>query len=76
MKITANLAAALGGVFALVCFGVAFTGFTSLGEITDSQQHSDALGFAWFWTFLGLVGITCGAASWWLVRNEAERENG
>jgi len=76
MKITANLAALLGGVFALVCFGVAVTGFSALSDITDAQQLADARGFAWFWTFLGIVGAVCGAASWWIVRSEFERENG
>lgn len=71
MKITAHLAAILALVFSVVCFGVALTGFTSLGEITDPQQLSDAQGFAWFWAFLGAIGIGCGVLSYWLAKTEA-----
>ena len=76
MKITAHLAAILALVFSLVCFGVALTGFASLGEISDPQQLSDAKGFAWFWAFLGAIGVGCGLLSRWLANTEAGQEHG
>ena len=74
MKVSARLAAILAAIFAVFCLGFAITGFTSLGEITDPQQASDARGFAWFWTFLAGVAIVFGALSWWIARTSREDE--
>ncbi len=73
MKISAQLGAMLAVVFALVCYGVAITGFASLGEIEDAQKASDAKGFAWFWAFLGTIGVLFGAVSWWMAKGQEER---
>ncbi len=59
-------------IFAVVCLGVALKGFTSLADIADPIQASDAKGFAWFWTFLGCVAGAFGLLSWWIVRTEKE----
>jgi len=72
MKITAKLSIALAAVFAAICFGVAFTGFSSLGEITDPAQLADAKGFAWFWAFLGVIAVIFGGVGVWLVRTQKE----
>jgi len=55
-----------------VCFGVALTGYQALDGITDPTQLSDAKGFAMFWAFLGVIGVACGAGSWWLIRQQPE----
>ena len=68
MRISAQLTMVVAAIFALICFGVAITGFTSLGEITDPQVLSDARGFAWFWAFLGAISVVMGVVSWWIVR--------
>jgi hypothetical protein len=68
MQLSAKLTMILGAIFALACYSVAFTGFTSLGEITDPKLASDARGFAWFWVFLGTVAAVFGLVSWWIVR--------
>ena len=62
-------------IFAAICFGVAITGFTSLGEIADSTQMADAKGFAWFWTFLGSIASAFGLLAWWMVRNQKEGDD-
>ena len=62
----------VSAIFAAVCLGVAITGFTSLGDIQDPTQLSDAKGFAWFWAFLGGVAIFFGAMAWWMARNEKD----
>jgi hypothetical protein len=72
VKITAHLALIIAAVFSLICFGVAIQGFTSLGEIADPVQLSDAKGFAGFWAFLGLVGVACGVGSHRIARAEKE----
>jgi len=62
----------MAAVFAVICFGVAITGFTSLGEISDATQMADAKGFAWFWTFLGTVASVLGLGAWWMVRTNKD----
>jgi hypothetical protein len=63
VKISAQMTVVMSAIFAVVCFGVAITGFLSLGDIADATQMADAKGFAWFWTFLGsvatLFGLLC-----------------
>jgi hypothetical protein len=62
-------------IFAAICLGVAITGFTSLGDITDSAEAADAIGFAWFWTFLASVAIGLGLLAWRVARNYREDED-
>ena len=72
MKISAQMTIVVAAVFAAICFGVAITGFTSLGEIADATQMADAKGFAWFWTFLGTVASVLGLGAWWMVRTNKD----
>jgi hypothetical protein len=73
LKISAQVAGVIAVLFALVCYGVAITGFTSLGEVTDAQGLADAKGFAWFWAFLGTIGVVFAAVSWWMAKGQEER---
>ena len=70
-----RLSMILSAVFALICFGVAITGFSSLGDIADPAQRDDGRGFAWFWTFLGVVATFCGALGWWILRTHKGDES-
>ena len=70
MKISAQFAMWTSAIFALLCLGVAFSGFSSLDAMTDEVARSDARGFAFFWLFLGAVAVAAGLASWWMVRQE------
>ncbi len=70
MKLTAQAAMVMAAVFAIICLSYAAKGFSSLGEIADSQQLSDAKGFAWFWIFLGVVSIAFGLLTWWAARTQ------
>ena len=74
MKISAHLATILAAVFALVCFGFVVTGFTSLNDITDPVQLSDAKGYVGFWAFLAAVGVMFGVVSWWLGHTAGKDE--
>lgn len=74
MHISAKMSVVMSGIFAAVCFGVAITGFTSLGDIADPVQKADGLGFAWFWTFLGAIAIAFGALGIWIIRTHKEDE--
>jgi hypothetical protein len=75
MKISAQMAIVLAAVFAIICYGVAITGFSSIGEMTDPVQAADAKGFAWFWVFLGTVAVVLGAVSMWIVRTQNNDED-
>jgi hypothetical protein len=66
MKVSAHLATLLAAVFAFVCLGFVFTGYTSLDGITDPMQLKDATGYIGFWAFLAAVGAVFGVLSWWL----------
>jgi hypothetical protein len=68
MQLSAKLTMVLGAIFAVACYAVAITGFTSIAEIADPKLASDARGFAWFWTFLGTVAAVFGLVSWWMIR--------
>ena len=70
MKLSIQMTIVVAAIFAIVCLGVAVTGFASLGDITDPTQAADARGFAWFWTFLASVAIALGLLAWWMVRTQ------
>ena len=72
MQISARLSVVFAAIFAVICFGVAITGFSSLGDIADPVQKSDAWGFAWFWTFLGSVAVVFGGVGVWIVKTQKE----
>ncbi len=61
----------IASVFAIICYSVAFTGFSAIGEMSDPVQAADAKGFAWFWVFLGTVAVGLGAVSLWILRTES-----
>jgi hypothetical protein len=72
LKISAQMTIVVAAVFAIICYGVAITGFSSIGEMTDPVQAADSKGFAWFWAFLGTVAVALGAVSLWIVRTGGE----
>ena len=74
MKVTAKMSIVIAAIFAVVCFSVAINGFVSSGDIADPAQRDDGYGFAWFWTFLGVVGVVFGAVGVWILRTEKEEE--
>ena len=62
-------------IFALIAFGVAITGYSAIGEMTDPIQIADARGFAMFWAFLGVIAVVMGALSWWIVRTQSDGDD-
>jgi len=76
VKISAKLSIVIATIFATICFGVAITGFTSIGDIADPVQRADGLGFAWFWTFLGAIAVAFGALGVWIVKTHKDGEDG
>ena len=74
MKISAQMSIIMAAIFAVVCFSVAADGFISSGSIEDPVQRADGYGFAWFWTFLGVIAVVFGALGVWMVRTHKEEE--
>ena len=75
MKISAKMSIIMAAIFAAICFSVAISGFSSLGDIADPVQQADGWGFAWFWTFLGVIAVVFGAIGVWIVRTHKEHED-
>jgi hypothetical protein len=75
LRITAQMTIGIAAIFAAICFGVAITGFSSLGSFADPVQAADAKGFAWFWAFLGAVGVVLGASALWVLRTQKDGED-
>lgn len=73
MKISAKLSVVIAAIFASICYGVAAQGFMSLATL-EGQVRDDALGFAWFWAFLGTVAVVFGAIGVWLVQTGKEED--
>lgn len=65
----------VAAIFALICYGVAISGFSAIGEMVDPVQAADAKGFAWFWVFLGTVAVALGAISIWILQTQKEGED-
>jgi len=57
MKLSMHATSILAAVFAVLCLVFGINGLMSLGDIQDAARLSDAKGFAWFWTFLGVIGL-------------------
>ena len=72
MKMSAQMTLVFAVIFAIACFGVAISGFMAIGDITDARLAADSRGFAWFWTFLGLIAVVFAAVSWWMIRTHKE----
>ncbi len=75
MQISVRLAAAASMVFAIICLWFAINGFLSLSSIADPEEASSARSFAWFWTFLAVVGAAIALASWKVGRAQTEDED-
>jgi len=70
MKITAVVAVWLCAAFALLCLGVALTGFLALDSVTDAAEREASLGYIGFWTFLGTIAIVFGVLSWMIKQGK------
>jgi len=64
MRISAVMAMWMCAIFALVCGGVAFQGFSAAPSIADATERDASLGFAWFWAFLAAIAVVFGILSW------------
>ena len=70
MYVSARIAVWLCAVFALVCLGFALRGFLALPSTSDTQERDLISGYAWYWTFLGVVALVFGVLSWLITRGK------
>jgi len=70
MIISARIAVWLCAIFALVCLGFAFSGFSALGSLVDEAERELSRGYAWFWTFLAAIAAVFGGLSWMIARGK------
>jgi hypothetical protein len=70
MYVSARIAVWLCGLFALVCLGFALRGFLALPYTSDTQERDLISGYAWYWTFLGVVALVFGVLSWLITRGK------
>ena len=68
MKLSAQLVLWLSLIFAGVCIAYAGFGFSSIDASGDPQIVADSRGYAWFWLFLGGIGLLMAALSWLMVK--------
>ena len=70
MYVSARIAVCLCALFALVCLGFALRGFLALPYASDTQERDLISGYAWYWTFLGVVALVFGVLSWLITRGK------
>lgn len=57
-------------VFASLCIAYAGFGFSSIEANADPQLVEDSRGYAWFWLFLGSIGVVLAFVSWRLTKEK------
>jgi heme/copper-type cytochrome/quinol oxidase subunit 2 len=70
MRISAQVAVWLCAAFALGCLGFVLQGFLALPTTMDAQERDLISGYAWYWTFLGVVALVFGMLSWLITRGK------
>jgi hypothetical protein len=70
MKLSLQLLFWLSLVFAGACIAYAGFGFSSIDAGADAQIVADSRGYAWFWLFLGSIGIVLAVVSWLMTKGK------
>ncbi len=68
MKVSALFAFWASVVFAIGCIAYAGFGFSSIDASMPAAVREDSRGYAWFWLFLGGIGIATALVSWMMLR--------
>ena len=67
MKVSAQFAFWASVVFAIGCIAYAGFGFSSIDASMPDSVREDSRGYAWFWLFMGGIGIARAAVSWLML---------
>jgi len=68
MKLSAQLVFWVALAFAAFCLVYAFLGFSAADPEMSEELREASRGYAWFWTFLGVIGIVLAALARWMQR--------
>ncbi len=68
MKLSLQLTLYVSIAFAMLCLAYAAFGLHEMGAMPLGQERDDARGFAYFWMFLGGVGLAVAFVSWRMLR--------
>jgi hypothetical protein len=72
MKLSAQMMFWLSLVFAAVCLAYAYFGFSSIDPTMSDDVRDASRGYAWFWTFLGVIGLACAGLAYWMQKEPPE----
>jgi hypothetical protein len=70
MKLSAVFTLWMSVAFTLVCGGYGVYGVMQIASMPQGAERDDAIGFACFWLFLGVIGLTMGIVSWRMTKME------
>jgi dipeptide/tripeptide permease len=70
MKLSAQISFWFALAFAAFCLAYALFGFTSVEAGADPDVVANSRGYAWFWTFLGVVGLAIALVSHRMVKTQ------
>jgi hypothetical protein len=68
MKLSMQMMFWLSLVFAALCLSYAYFGFSSIDATMTEDVQDASRGYAWFWTFLGVIGLVLAGLGRWLQR--------
>jgi len=68
MKVSAQFAFWASIVLPIGCTPYAGFGFSSIDASMTESVREDSRGYAWFWLFLGGIGIATALVSWMMMR--------
>jgi len=72
MKLSIQMMFWLSLVFAALCLSYAYFGFSSIDPTMSDDIRDASRGYAWFWTFLGVIGLALAALGHWFLREPPE----
>jgi hypothetical protein len=72
MKLSAQLMFWLSLVYAGLCLAYALFGFSSIDATMSDDIREASRGYAWFWTFLGVIGLVLAGLARWMLQEPPE----
>ncbi len=74
MKLSTQLMFWISLAFSALCLAYAYLGFSALDPAMSEDVREASRGYAWFWTFLGVIGIALAALARWMQRRAGREE--
>ena len=74
MKLSMQMMFWLSLVFAALCLVYAYLGFSSIDTTMSDDVRDASRGYAWFWTFMGVIGLVVAGLGRWLMRDVQDED--